>query len=290
MSLKQETKLLRRLPKNRTYDQVLNHYKVEKELADRLKRSTREERKKIYETMYEELFSKVPDHSRLQRRNDAKRTRQVNQIKIASVKSLLKPDIIFAEYGAGDCLFAYEVCKYVGYVYGIDISDQRRKSEDCPPNFQLILYDGYDLSVLKDKSVNVLFSDQLLEHIHPEDIDLHLQNAYRILKNNGVYTIRTPHAFGGPYDVSRYFSEVPEGFHLKEWTYCEIVKKAKETGFKKIRTFWGYHRIVIPVPFVFFGLYEKILGQFPRKIRCWVSTYLCRSITVSFVKQDRQII
>ena len=44
-------KLLKPLPPNRSYDQIMNHYLVEKSIADRLKNSTREERKLILAMM-----------------------------------------------------------------------------------------------------------------------------------------------------------------------------------------------------------------------------------------------
>ena len=55
-------KIRKPLPSNRSYDQVLNHYLIEKALATKLKAADRESRKKIYSSMYNELFSKVPDH------------------------------------------------------------------------------------------------------------------------------------------------------------------------------------------------------------------------------------
>ena len=52
------------LPSGRSYESVLNHYRVEKEIAERLRTATREERKSIYEHMYDELFAKVKDFIR----------------------------------------------------------------------------------------------------------------------------------------------------------------------------------------------------------------------------------
>ena len=51
-------KLKRPLPLNRSFSQVRNHYLVEKAIAKRLKQASREERKLIYATMYDDLFSK----------------------------------------------------------------------------------------------------------------------------------------------------------------------------------------------------------------------------------------
>ena len=58
-------KLRKKLPEGRTLKQIQNHYIVEKALAQKLKQSTRGERTKLYSIMYDELFSKVPDHPRL---------------------------------------------------------------------------------------------------------------------------------------------------------------------------------------------------------------------------------
>lgn len=57
--------LLQDLPENRTKEQVLNHYEVEKEIADKLKSASRSQRPEIYKNMYNTLFKAVPDHPRL---------------------------------------------------------------------------------------------------------------------------------------------------------------------------------------------------------------------------------
>ena len=50
----------------RSRERLRRHYEVEKALADCLRRTTsREDRAKLYETMYDTLFAAVPDHPRL---------------------------------------------------------------------------------------------------------------------------------------------------------------------------------------------------------------------------------
>jgi len=51
-------KLKRRLPKDRTFEQIKNHYEVEKSIAGNLKSADREKRKTIYPVMYDELFAR----------------------------------------------------------------------------------------------------------------------------------------------------------------------------------------------------------------------------------------
>ena len=118
-------KLLKPLPPDRSFDQVKNHYLIEKSISRRLKKSSREERKLIYATMYEELFSKVPDHPRLTRRESTELTELSNNDKFSAISRFLNKSIVFLEFAPGDCRFIIEVAKQVKYAYGLDISDQR---------------------------------------------------------------------------------------------------------------------------------------------------------------------
>jgi len=266
-------KLRRPLPPNRTYEQVRNHYEVEKSLADRLKKADREERKGIYATMYDELFLKVPDHPRLTRRADESLTTRANREKYSVVRRQLGRDTVFAEFAPGDCRFSFHVAPHVKEVYGIDISDQRNPADKAPANFRLIVYDGYDLSEMPDSSIDVVFSDQLIEHFHPADTRLHFQLAHRILKPSGKYVFRTPHLYNGPHDISVYFADEPQGFHLKEWTYRELRKLVREVGFSGFQSYWNASTWNVRLPYVYFALCERMRGVMPRKLfRMFIKT------------------
>ena len=47
---------------NRTQEELLEHYKIEKELASKLRNASKEERKHLYTSLYDELFKRVPLH------------------------------------------------------------------------------------------------------------------------------------------------------------------------------------------------------------------------------------
>jgi len=225
-------KLRHPIPRGWSYEQALHHYQVEKRIADRLRNSSsRDERKAIYRTMYDELFREVPWHPRLVRRLDERATKGFIERKWTLVREYVDDSTVFAEFGPGDCRFAFHVATVARQVYGIDISDQSGPSADHPDNFRLIVYDGFTLD-LGDDSIDVVFSDQLLEHLHPDDMLHHLGLARRVLKTGGVYVMRTPHACTGPHDVSQLFSATPQGFHLKEWTFTELFAALREAGFR----------------------------------------------------------
>lgn len=273
------------LPKNRTYDQVKNHYEIEKSIALKLKNSSREERKLIYSTMYDELFSQVPDHPRLTRRQDHADTSSINITKFALVKNYISKQCVFAEYAPGDCNFSLEMSKHVSQVVGIDISDQRGDWQETPENFDLIIYDGYNLDKISDNSLDVIFSDQLIEHFHPDDTELHFSLVHSKLKSGGAYIFRTPHVLRGPFDVSQYFSDSAECFHLKEWSYTGIYDLLlRQLNYRKLRTYWNIRSINIRLPYLFFFASEKLLQFLPRKISRALAKYITPNICCAAIK------
>lgn len=268
------------LPANRTWEQLRKHYEVEKEIAARLMAATREERREIYATMYDELFERIPDHSRLQIREDPKRTAQTNLSKWLLVKPFIDQSMTFVEFAPGSCRFAVEVCPHVHGVYGIDISDQSGQLESVPENFHLIIYNGYELDMEQDFA-DIVFSDQLLEHFHPEDTGLHLELVHKILKPGGRYVFRTPHRFSGPHDISAWFSQdEPEGFHLKEWTYREFDETLRDIGYSSWKAYRLSKGMMIPVPMSVLKAIEGMIGGMPRHRRVPLAKHLLKNITL----------
>ncbi len=265
-------KLRMKLPPERTFEQVKNHFEVERAIADSLKRASKEERKKIYKTMYDELFAKVPDHPRLQARQNPEEQLKNNRRTFVLVEKYVSKETIFAEFAPGDCSFSCFMGEYVKQVIAFDISKQSGALLRKPKNFNLCIYDGYTPSVA-DKSIDVIFSDQLIEHLHPEDMVHHFGIVKKMLKPGGLYLFRTPHAFFGPTDVSAYFSKKVEGFHLKEWTFSELAAILKQQRFSHSYGLWRKGKRCFKVPLVYFSIVEKVLTLFPRPMRKVIARY-----------------
>jgi hypothetical protein len=277
-------KLKRSLPPNRNFEQVMNHYLVEKSIAEKLKKSNIEERKLIYATMYDELFNKVPDHPRLVQRHDDQLTFRSNTSKMVLVKRYFDKSAVFAEFAPGDCRFVMEVSRHFKWAYGIDISDQRNPTDNAPENFKLIIYDGFNLNEIEQNCIDIMFSDQLIEHLHPEDCRHHFKLVHSKLKPGGKYIFRTPHAYRGPSDVSGYFSDEPEGFHLKEWTYMEINALLKDIRYSSIHSFWNAKGINIRTPYIYYKLCEKFLILLPKRYLRYLARYLLPGVIIVAVK------
>jgi SAM-dependent methyltransferase len=279
-------KLKKPLPKNRSLGQIVNHYKVEKSIAERIKKAnSQEERTQIYVRMYDELFSQVPDHPRLTQRENEESTLIANKNKFSLLLGFINKSSIIVEFGSGDCRFAMEeLASHVAFVYGIDISDQRKPCHHEKDNFKLILYNGYSLNDIKENSVDIVFSDQLVEHFHPKETMSHFKLVHQILKKGGKYIFRTPHALSGPHDISGYFSDEPEGFHFKEWTYIEIEQIIDEIGYSGLFEYWAAKSIRVRLPNLYFTTCENLLSLFPKRyIRC-ISKYLLPNILCAAVK------
>ncbi|MGB8951970.1 MAG: class I SAM-dependent methyltransferase [Candidatus Aminicenantales bacterium] len=279
-------KLKRKLPEGRTFDQLRNHYEVEKSLALRLKNTTREQRKALYPLLYEELFQKVPDHPRLAAREKAKQAQEDNLIrrKFELVRKFIDRAAVFVEFGPGDCRFSAFMARHVKCVLAVDISDQRSPRFEAPDNFKFIPYDGYALDI-KESAADIVFSDQLIEHLHPEDMELHFALVRKILREGGVYVFRTPHAFFGPHDISGYFSDEPEGFHLKEWTFSEIAGILERLNYSHWDAWMRRKNTYKRIPYGYFQIVETMLKNRPRRPRRLLSRlFLSLKMVVSAVK------
>jgi SAM-dependent methyltransferase len=183
------------------------------------------------------------------------------------LKRLLSKDVTFMEIGPGDCALSLEVCKFVKRVYAADVCNEITKGvTQPPPNFQLIVFDGISIP-LPPQSVHVAYSDQLMEHLHPDDAFEQLKSIYECLAPRGIYICMTPNRLSGPHDISMYFDETASGFHLREYTTLELAKMFKAVQFSEVQAYVGGRGRYIRVPVLLVFLYEKLLEKLPHRVR-----------------------
>ncbi|HET6349521.1 MAG TPA: class I SAM-dependent methyltransferase [Candidatus Krumholzibacteria bacterium] len=252
----------------RSPDRLRHHYEVEKALADRLRRTTsREERARLYDSMYDTLFAAVPDHPRLTNARDPAFVAHINRGRMAIVRPYLRGDTRALDIGAGDCSFSFALARHARSVTAIDISEGSAVLEGAPQNFRYLVYDGFNLP-LEPGSIDLAFSDQLVEHLHVDDADWHFSMIAKVLAPGGHYVFRTPHRYTGPHDISQYFTKGdPEGFHMKEWTYGELRTVLRRAGYGKLTAIWSARAIALPLPLWIMVVKEKVLGLWPRVLR-----------------------
>jgi SAM-dependent methyltransferase len=250
---------------HRTLEQLKEHYEIEKELAVRLRESSREERSHLYASVYDEFFRRVPLYLQLTQKLSAQDTIKKVSHQLGFIRRFLDRDTVFLEIGAGDCALSLAVIRFVKKVYALEVSAEITKSLRCPQNFELILFDGFNIP-LPVNSVNVAYSDQVMEHLHPDDALEQLKDIHRILVDHGIYICVTPNRLSGPYDISKHFDVVASGFHLKEYTNTELSNLFKQGGFSKVRVYVGAIGYYFRFPLFLLRFLEGLLGRLPYRL------------------------
>lgn len=249
----------------RTAEQLREHYEIERDLASRLRQGTPEERLRLYAVTYDELFRRVTHHPVLLRREDPEITRRNVLAQVRRIRRFLHPGTHFLEIGPGDCSLSLALAQKVRQVTAVDVTELIRSSAARPGNFKFTLTDGVSIPV-PPETVTLAFSDQLMEHLHPDDALVQLRNVYRALGHGGVYVCLTPSALSGPHDISKYFDEVATGAHLKEYTYAELSRLFTSVGFSRLRAMVSMkgHSILVPVRFSL--ITEWLIQRLPRRL------------------------
>jgi SAM-dependent methyltransferase len=243
----------------RSFERIKDHYLIEKELAARLRAATKEERRYLYSKVYDELFKRVPDHPQLELKLNTRlrRTEVLSRLRLLS--RYLGSETTYLEIGPGDCALAIEVARHVRKAFAVDVSREIAAGVQLLRNLELTISEGANIPVPAN-TVDIAYSDQLMEHLHPDDAAEQLLSIYQSLAPGGVYLCITPNRWSGPHDVSRYFDESATGFHLREYTISELAVMFREAGFHRLRVLVGGGSWHISVPVLLASTVEKLLS------------------------------
>jgi SAM-dependent methyltransferase len=251
---------------DRTIEQIREHYELEKQLANQLRNSNREERLLLYANVYDELYSRLPHHPRHRRsESPEQRTARIG-IQLSVLRSFLKKEYVVVELGPGSCNTLRTVAGLVSRAVGVDVSVATTNREQFPSNLELMQFDGVHIP-LPSESADLVYSMAVMEHLHPEDALEQLENVVRVLKPGGRYVFCTTHRFRGPDDISRHFDKVATGFHLHEYTFRELGMLLRKSGFQKVYglpRFLGRYYQTPPLALL---LVEALLAPLPYGVR-----------------------
>ncbi|MBK7669914.1 MAG: methyltransferase domain-containing protein [bacterium] len=253
----------KRMPIGRKPEDVRHQYEVEKELATRLRLASPEERRVLYSAVYDELFRRCPDHPQMVSKHDPEQQRAQVAMQMIVLGRYLQPGQTFLEVGPGDCSLTVEVAKQVRQCIAVDVSTEVAHQAHWPENMQLIISDGSSIPV-PASSVDLAYSFQLMEHLHPDDAYSQLANIFAALKPGGRYICRTPNRLSGPHDISGPFDAVATGFHLREYTTTELVQLFRRVGFRKFSGFIVIRERYMPRPLALAMMTEFFLKQLPQ--------------------------
>lgn len=260
----------------RAPDRLLVHYLLESKLAEGMRQSTKEQRENgLYQTMYDTLIGELEDHPRRtsQKGLDPAHASAFVNRQARMILREIGEDDVFVELGGGDCRVALAVAPHIAKSIVVDVSDALVPANPGVANFQFVKTRGTDIA-LPSNSVSFIYSNQVMEHLHPDDAIEQLRELLRVLKPGGRYLCRTPSRISGPHDISMYFERIANGAHLKEYTYCSLDKLFREAGFGRTRFIVAprAHLLMTLPRFVAIGI-DKLLELTPPSLH----TLVCRN-------------
>lgn len=252
----------------RTAEQIRRHYAVECALAERLRAAPKAARPALYGEVYDELFRSVPDHPALRVRSRAdaaaRRSASVRQ-QLGFIRRFIGRDTVFAEIGAGDCGLSQRIAAEVKRVYALEVSREATRHVKPAANVEIVITDGG--VPLPEGGVDVAFSNQVMEHLHPEDARDQLREIHACLSEGGVYLCITPNRLYGPTDISAYFDDVARGLHLREYSARDLRALLREAGFSAVRFYAGARGFWVRIPETLLYGAEKALEMLPARLR-----------------------
>jgi SAM-dependent methyltransferase len=249
---------------NITEEMILAHWELEKRLTKELLACNPENRWEVFERCYSTLYNEL---WWLNQFIGTGSTISPSQRYKDWVYLIGQPPKKIYEVGSGKG----EMITYLASRFecrATEITRERgKKYVSEHSNLSWGISDGVHLDCFEaPNSYDVVISDQVIEHLHPDDLYEHIKGVLSILSSGGRYIFCTPHKQIGPSDISRVFKcDKPMGMHLKEYTYKELKELLERAGFKDI-----YAVLRIPTKITqLFGIYVK------PKASCTYLDYLC---------------
>ena len=247
----------------RAADRIIEHYVLERQLSDQLRCAAPESRSATYTEVYKKLFASLPDHPQ-QDPNSGHPARVDAQLR--AIKRHVEPGAIFLELGCGDAALGFAAAGKFSTVYGLDVTDALVDFASAPRNFTFLHTSGTNVP-LPAATVDFAYSNQLLEHLHPEDAAEQLQEVRRVLKPGGLYMCVTPSRVSGPHDVSCYFDYEATCLHLREYDYQALRTLFREAGFQSISCRALLRGLELRLPYSVIRTLECSMLMLPDRLR-----------------------
>lgn len=208
--------------------------KLENDLADDLLHCDSRGRQEKYTQVYEKLYSTYS--------SDKQQQMSAGYLKSALAKRKMLNRIIgtgndVLDIGCGFGHLLFVLASLGNNATGIDINrihvrEAKEKYGDVE-NIRIFETKGAHLC-FPDNSFDVVISTSVFEHLHPNDIDTHLSEVYRVLRSRGkyIFTALTPYVRGDlPASSIDPKQREKHGFHINERTWEEFKDILNKHGF-----------------------------------------------------------
>ena len=221
--------------------------RIESELARSLLEADENTRAKLYGPVYDQIYEMSLRHRGLEA-EDQQFGSAPYMFPILTRLSRAGDQVL--EVGCGCGYLSLELARSGRQVTGVDIAsvaiEQAKKHAERLPSGapEFVCVNGLELPFPSD-SFDLVFSVEVLEHLHEADVPRYLAGAFRVLRPGGRFWVKTPSRLldisaaerFGVDDHSHHHGDDPN-VHLKEWTYAELMPLLEQAGFRDLTSFW----------------------------------------------------
>jgi SAM-dependent methyltransferase len=245
-----------------TIDEVRRHAQLEGELTDQLLLTTPETRWNAFSDAYGRLYRDLPWlNETIDQPPDESDFRAWAAL-VGRKKKLL-------EIGSGQGRLIRYLAAQGHACHATEITRERgERFLSDESGVRWLAMDGVNLSRFVGKNAfDVIISDQVFEHLHPDDHLTHLREARDVLREDGRYILRAPHRSAGPRDLSAAFGCGEAVFmHLCEPTYALMQTLCGRAGFRRISAVFASRRHGVTVASRLFMKYQILIEKLEQRV------------------------
>ncbi len=216
---------------------VKRHWELEARLSRELLASTPDNRWSVFSACYSTLFQELPWLNSIPGPTPSQ---FVPWLRLVPAKSRI------FEVGSGRGDLLKFLAAHGHSCVATEITPERGQKH-VEPSEQIAwrTTDGVHLDRFEQHdSYDVVLSNQVIEHFHPDDLATHFRSVRTILVAGGRYIFDTPHRGTGPHDLSRIFNlATAQCMHLKEYSFLELSKFLRDAGFSHIEAIYAKGRL-----------------------------------------------
>ena len=220
-------------------ERIASHYVTDARMRLRILDAEPAERSGLYARAWEHVLDRTQSSPPEAQEAEAARRAHHVASQIKALAPYLKPSSRVLEIGPGDGGLSVALCGRVRAVTAVDVREDLALRSDLPPNLELVVSDGGPTPV-EAGSVDLAITDQLIEHLHPDDVESLLEAVWTALRPGGLFVVLTPNRLLGPHDISRYYNhDEARGLHLHEFSFAELRRLLRAAGYVRVRPMVG---------------------------------------------------